>query len=395
MSQDTLPEVAPRPANLAWLDIIKAIALLWIGLNHVVERLMGAPYFANPGPTWPALSDRIQQVLPMTGHGWADLPLSALRMLGWTGDQGVQLFLITSGLGCTWSLCQRYRGDRFPLWDFYKRRLGRIYPLWWVAHFFCLPLAIWASINPDLPAPTLTSPLFYFSFLGLRFVPGTFYYFSVPWWFIGLILQLYLVYPLLWQALRRLGPAKLLLLSCGGCFLLRGLGMALLPRYIDPINRGFLFPMRLPEFVLGMSLAVWLSQDGDRLARQIKALPFRLLMGLTYIVGLVASFTLLGMAISPFLLGGSAFMLLYGFISERSALQGNGILKWISRHSFSLFLCHQFFINLLVPAQLDWSAWWKVGGAIALTAGTAIMLELVTQQVVNISQSLFNRRKFS
>jgi peptidoglycan/LPS O-acetylase OafA/YrhL len=184
MSQDILPHASAQPTNLAWLNAMKAIALLWIGLNHVVEQLLGSPYFGNPGPAWGTLSDRITQVLPLTNYGWANLPINFLRYLGWMGDQGVQLFLIASGLGCTWSLYQRCGGDRLPILDFYRRRLGRIYPIWWVAHILCLPLAIWVGSSPGLPVPTLTSPLFYASFLGLRFVPGAFYYFSVPWWFI-------------------------------------------------------------------------------------------------------------------------------------------------------------------------------------------------------------------
>jgi peptidoglycan/LPS O-acetylase OafA/YrhL len=53
---------------------------------------------------------------------------------GFSGDQGVQLFLIASGFGLTWGLLNKQAGKPLNIGKFYLRRTERIYPLWWGAH---------------------------------------------------------------------------------------------------------------------------------------------------------------------------------------------------------------------------------------------------------------------
>ena len=94
---------APRQL-LSWVDLMKAAAFIWIFLNHSSEILFGYPYIANPLPDWPPLADRVAQLQWLSGQGLWDVPLNILRYVGWTGDNGVQLFIILSGFGLTWSL---------------------------------------------------------------------------------------------------------------------------------------------------------------------------------------------------------------------------------------------------------------------------------------------------
>jgi hypothetical protein len=68
------------------LDAIKAFALLWI-CAHWTERLFGGWYIANPGNFWPPLADRVAQLMPVSGHGVWDIPLSLLLDFGRAGDQ--------------------------------------------------------------------------------------------------------------------------------------------------------------------------------------------------------------------------------------------------------------------------------------------------------------------
>jgi peptidoglycan/LPS O-acetylase OafA/YrhL len=173
------------------IDAIKAFALLWICIVYWTERLFGGWYIANPDNSWPPLADRIAQLIPVSGHGIWNVPLSLLLDFGRAGDQGVQLFLIVSGFGLTWALLQA-EGDSAPAWrGFYRRRLSRIYPEYWVAHFMVLAgaLATGRALQSDAG--------FFFSLLGIRVTPDLLYSVSPPWWYIGLILQLYAVYPLL------------------------------------------------------------------------------------------------------------------------------------------------------------------------------------------------------
>ena len=131
MDARQVPRAEPTPARveLSWLDVMKGVAIVWIALDHVAERLLGFPYIANPSRDWPPLAERVAQLRPLHGHGAWDPVLNLLRYVGWSGEQGVQLFLIASGFGLTWGLMNRYGRGSLPLADFYRRRLARLYPL--------------------------------------------------------------------------------------------------------------------------------------------------------------------------------------------------------------------------------------------------------------------------
>lgn len=114
-----------RRDETRWLDGLKATALAWIVLNHVVEPIAGFPYIANPTSEWPPLSERVAQLAPLGGLGLWTAPANIFRYLGWFGDQGVQLFLIASGFGLMWAALRRpWRG-----WQPYlQRRSSRNLP---------------------------------------------------------------------------------------------------------------------------------------------------------------------------------------------------------------------------------------------------------------------------
>ena len=110
------PLRAARP-SLVWLDRLKAAAVVWIFLNHVSEALFGFPYIANPTAHWPPLAARLDQLRPLSVSGIWSIPVNLLRYVGWSGDQGVQLFLIASGFGLTWGLLAQ-NSARLPLRTF-------------------------------------------------------------------------------------------------------------------------------------------------------------------------------------------------------------------------------------------------------------------------------------
>lgn len=352
----------PQSSHLPWVDAIKAIALLWIVLNHIVERLFGSEYFANPSATWPPFSDRVSQLQPLVGHGAWDLLLNPLRYIGWAGDQGVGLFLVASGLGITWGLLARNGAEPLPWVDFYRRRFGRIYPLWWGAHaFFALT---WLLTGWGI---ALTSRAAYASALGIRFTPGLFSYFAPAWWFIGLILQLYLVYPLLWELLRRRGPLWLLGVSVVAGVAARLAGLYLMPGFMPEWERGAFFLTRLPEFALGMCLAVLLARNTAAVLASIRS-PGSVSLGVAvYALGTLLSFTLPGMAIAPLLTSAGAFLVLVAIFS---AFEPAAWLTWVGRHSYSLYLMHYPVMVLLVPVGLT-------AGAFRIVADVCLML-LVT-----------------
>ena len=363
------PAAVSGLARFSWVDQLKAIGLAWIVLNHIVEHLYGSPKIANPDDAWGSFASRWQQLEPLSGHGLADIPLNALRWLGWSGDQGVQLFLIASGFGLTWGLLKRF-GDRpVPLGWFYRRRLMRLYPLWIAANLVFL--LVWILSSKGL---ALNDPRTFESLAGIRVSPSLLYYFAPSWWFIGLLLQLYLVFPLLWRLLRARGPLWLLVAAVVTGCLARAAGLLLFGDYIDAWSRGAIFVTRLPEFVLGISLAVWMSRDRERVTRILTA-PRTLLSAVAlYALSTLLSLTLLGMAIAPLLLGATAFVLLFAVLHRvgRGAGRGARATSWTGRHSYSLYLMHHPLVLALVPAGLASGFARSAGGAVAAVVLTLI-----------------------
>ena len=358
------------PADrIAWLDVFKGFAIIWIVWNHVAERIWGGPFFANPFPAWPPLAERIAQVAPL-GQPLAD----AGRWLGWLGDQGVQLFLIASGFGLAWSLLARpYAAPRGFLGWFYRRRLLRLYPQWWAAHVLILVPAFllgWGAFSLDSRLGL--------SLLGLRITPSSFYYLFPAWWFIGLILQLYAVFPLLWSWQRRWGPGRFLAAAAAVGIMARAAGLLAPGSWLDPWLRGLVCVTRLPEFALGMALAGWLHGRPER--EPLRWRPVLLPLALAvYLAGNGLSFLWLGNAVTPLLTGGGMlglFLILAPSARTGRVALAERPLAWAGRHSYSIFLVHHPLVLLLMPAhELQGKA---LVATLLLILPAALLLEVAT-----------------
>ena len=374
------------------LDAIKAFALLWICIVHWTERLFGGWYIANPGNFWPPLADRVAQLMPVSGHGIWDIPLSLLLDFGRAGDQGVQLFLIVSGFGLTWALPQPKGGDT-PGWGgFYRRRLSRIYPEYWMAHLMVLAgaLATRRALQSDAT--------FFFSLLGIRVTPDLLYSVSPPWWYIGLILQLYAVYPLLWSPLRQLGPVRFLLVTLGVSLAIRTIGLwafaDLVPEwdYLDAWARGAVFVTRLPEFAFGMALAVWAWSSPQSWMARLRSGGMLTLAATGYVVATALSASLLGNGIAIFLLGACLFVLLLALFESTLVHRPAPMrmARWLSDHTYSIFLVHYAVIAALIPrgAPLDGKLVLRTGLAIVASLAAALLLEFLTARARRLAAAV-------
>jgi peptidoglycan/LPS O-acetylase OafA/YrhL len=369
--------------RLAWVDALKGVAILWVITNHFVERIFGSEYFGNPSATWPPLGDRLAQLAPIHGGGGWNALVNAVRYGGWTGDTGVGVFLLASGFGLTYALL-RAAPATLDVLDFYRRRAGRIYPLWWCAHlFFALT---WLLTGWGI---AFTHKGMYLSMLGVRFTPGLFDFFSSSWWFIGLLIQLYLVFPLLWKALREYGPLRLLVISCALGFAARLAGLIFLRDYMPEWERGAIFVTRLPEFVAGMSLAAYWFAHQDAVDGWMRSPRTAVFGVLAFTAGMAASFTLLGNVVSPLLMTVGSVAVIYSAIVRSPALAVEGA-SWLGKHSYSLYLTNQPIIVLLVPAGFA-AAGIGLGADIAVALALMVTLALVLEAVADRGVALLAR----
>ena len=130
--------------------------------------------------------------------------------------------------------------------------------MYWVAHLVYLVSPFVARLEP-------VDDRIILSLLGLRFIDiqMNFMYLNAAWWYFSMLIQFYLIFPLLFWLARRVGPWWFLFIGCAAGFFARYVLLVLWPQDGLWVLGGFAI-CRLPEFALGMSLAMWYAQSPTR-----------------------------------------------------------------------------------------------------------------------------------
>jgi peptidoglycan/LPS O-acetylase OafA/YrhL len=247
--------------RLLWIDISKGLAILFVAYFHFCST-----YFQHgvlPPPDWSNLAASVLTILRLV---WSKV--SGL------GFHAVGVFIILSG----WTLMQSTmrRAESGPLaWgSWYRTRFLRLYPMYWVAHLVYLLSPFVARLEP-------VDDRIILSLLGLRFIDiqMNFMYLNAAWWYFSMLIQFYLIFPLLFWSARRLGPWWFLIIACAAGFFARYVLLVLWPQNGLWVLGGFAI-CRLPEFALGISLAMWHRQSSARV-------EWFLLRGAGFVVGLI------------------------------------------------------------------------------------------------------------
>jgi peptidoglycan/LPS O-acetylase OafA/YrhL len=231
--------------RLLWIDISKGLAILFVAYFHFFTT-----YFQHgvlPPADWNSLGAGALSILRLA---W--LKVSGL------GFHAVGVFIILSG----WTLMQstmRHAESGAVGWGtWYRARFLRLYPMYWVAHLVYLLSPFVARLEP-------VDDRIILSLLGLRFIDiqMNFMYLNAAWWYFSMLIQLYLIFPLLFLAARRLGPLWFLLIACATGFFARYMLLVVWQLNGLWVLGGFAI-CRLPEFALGMSLAMWHTRSTAR-----------------------------------------------------------------------------------------------------------------------------------
>jgi peptidoglycan/LPS O-acetylase OafA/YrhL len=247
--------------RLLWLDIAKGLAILIVAYFHFFRT-----YFEHgilPPADWSGLAAGAVTILRLV---W--FKVSGL------GFHAVGVFIILSGWTLMQSTARRAESGSVAWGTWYRARFLRLYPMYWVAHLVYLVAPFVARLEPVDSRIVL-------SLLGLRFIDiqMNFMYLNAAWWYFSMLIQLYLIFPLLFWAARRLGPWTFLFIACATGFFARYLLLIVYPQNGLWVLGGFAI-CRLPEFALGMSLAMWHARSSERV-------EWFLLRGTGFVVGLL------------------------------------------------------------------------------------------------------------
>lgn len=371
----------PPRIRFVWVDLVKGISILWIAFFHFFEALPKGtfPSPLDPSNFFPAF---LARCAPSSAFGAVGCVAEALFVaIARVGFHAVGVFLVLSGFGLTYSAA---RPDRSPEgWGrWYRNRLVRLFPMYWVAHLVYL-------VSPFVARYEAIDYRFLLSALGDRIYPieSIFYYFNAALWYFGLLLQLYLVYPLLYGLLQKLGRARFLIL-CGV--------VTAAARYtmlcVVPVNgywvQGGFFAARLWEFALGMTLGHLYRESPETAERRLFS-PLSLFAGgAIYLAGLHTYDDLQLYTFTDAATGTGLFLVLAHL--ARAVEGARGLAEPIVRigiYSYGLYLIHQpyvLYVGQLAASRVGLAVYVGIGFAVvALLAILCIPLERSVNRLVD------------
>ena len=232
------------------------------------------------------------------------------------------LFFLLSGA----SLCWQWRG-RFAWRPYLAGRVAGMYPMYWLGWG---ALFLYGEVlhgnNADIPRWRVI-----FSLLGLDgyLSPVTTTYYKIGEWFLGIILLLYLVFPLLLWCMETPRRRGLLAIS------MTALALAWPFVCPAPLESGHTVLGRLPAFALGVWFGTELSEPNSNH-----------LWGFSAVVLLVFAPRTLW-PVGYLLVGAALFWLLLkagGCLPETS----HPALRWLAGQCYGVYLIHHVFLTLVV-----------------------------------------------
>src|SRR5436189_492995 len=354
--------------RLLWIDIAKGLAILFVAYFHFCST-----YFQHgvlPTPDWSNLAASVLTILRLV---WSKV--SGL------GFHAVGVFIILSG----WTLMQSTmrRAESGPLaWGSWCRaRFLRLYPMYWVAHLVYLVSPFVARLEP-------VDSRIILSLLGLRFIDIqiNFYYLNAAWWYFSMLIQFYLIFPLLFWIARKLGRWNFLLIASAIGFLARYLMLVVYPQNGMWILGGFAIS-RLPEFALGMVVGMWSGQsprgaerfllNGGGLVTGLLLYPAALRLyhnGYTYIF-------------VDFATGACCFLVIIGLAGIISQFPRPAkVIGLFGVFSYGIYLIHQpyvIWLGLRIREQPIWMFLLIAIATLAVLSAWGIVLEKATNALVN------------
>ncbi|MEG1270131.1 MAG: acyltransferase [Ruthenibacterium sp.] len=335
--------------RIFYLDLIRAVAFFCIVTIH--------------------FNAEVSQMFVLTNHVFSNHVLGSIYL----GDFGVSLFFMISGAALMYVNGETCK----PLKTFYWKRFKSLYPMFWLAWIiaFCTLFMINKSINDG--AQLWTILLTVLGMDGYTFVLGAapFGYYILGEWFLGCIVLLYLIYPLLSYMLNKKPWLT--------CIFFLGVYIILSFYFM-----GIFFLLRIPEMLFGMLFMKYIRKPkpihgGIAIVVLFISMCLRqYLRPLTYcVLASACVFTLLA--------------LLAGWVKNISVQK---IFQVLSKYSYAAFLIHHVLITAMIkgfdlPSLTRKEVWLLYFIYLVLTGILSYGLYHLNERVLKAASRFYSARK--
>lgn len=249
-------------------------------------------------------------------------PLEFINIVfSYFGHFGVQLFLFISGYGLALSMLKKSR-----TWGtFVFGRLRKIYPLLLTGIVF--GFFSWILLRNNLFTIGEWKELLYKMLFIHTLLPNSGLSMNGPWWFFGLIVQLYILFPLLYQSIQKYNSIAL------GCVCLIAYTWIYISQYLFQDFTEIPLMENAPGHIVEFTFGIWFACNKDR-----KISP--LLLVLAIVVFILGNFY---KVLYPFTFISVVLIFIYCFRTPNPESKVFKFFSYIGALSMVLFATHSLF----------------------------------------------------
>ncbi len=316
--------------------LLRAFAILAIVFHNYLHWVSDSPG-ENEFTYRPERTDAFIQAMWHT-------PLDFVRLLAtYFGHYGVQVFFFLSGYGIA---IKYLNASPSPRWiSFQKSRWSALYPAILTAaigYFLYDGIRLgWHHVLTEEGVNILRQ------MIGIsNFIPDNVYHPIGPWWFIGVILQFYLLAPLILRGVRRYGDLCLFVLMAGSLLLELVLGPVLSREFDFNINHSILGHLDV------CALGIWFAR------RKNVHIPTPLIAGAAalFVIGNFHASLWITTGITSLLVALPLLRLLTPSINRHPGPRH--VLMFIGSLSMYIFLCNGYLRRPLIEWAQQSAHWW-------------------------------------
>lgn len=390
------------------LDILRALAILNVVVYHFYSKWFNASFLIVPD----GVAANLGRLEIFKGGTFFDLVKNIVSFVFVYGFMAVNVFLILSGFVLMYSVLRNpEKSDKEGFWKFVWKRCKRIIlPL-----YVSILIGVGIIILRNVLFPNFAGDFLFGWLDALKLLVFPFLFFDTEvlqkfagvYWFIPLILQLYLLFPLLSKWLRKVGPWKFLI----PVLLITLVYRAYATYFLDTVPMGVVYPTknsyslftfflpRLFEFALGMAIAWWYHESPKLLDRLRGFWPVLLGLALTF-SGYFLNMYKPGWIFSDLVVAPGLFVVLLAVsrLIEKSPILERFFLR-MGDISYELYLIHDyilgyFIIPLIFTYPIHSEIWfWAI---LPVYLILSVMTAHLSQAVINFLEKVplaWNRKK--